>query len=161
MERKGATLVAWSLVTSLLFGGPSLLRTERQNSGTGASNVQGHTYYWDEAKGAWRTAGGAVITALREGEACAETSSDAEGRYDLCVSSCCRPSGTLHLVASYGDLHDYFVTNPCGLIVQHDFYCIREEQRVQPQGQRVCAGSGYAALLRVEREEGQHPEHRP
>lgn len=133
MNLKSLTFVAFSLVAVVLLGASALLRREVPNCPTGASNVQGRTYYWDQAKGAWRIAAGAVVTALRDGEICAETSSDAEGRYDLCVSSCCRPPGTLHLVASFGGLHDYFVTNPCGVIVEHDFYCVLEEQRLWPE----------------------------
>lgn len=134
MNLKSSTFLAFSLVAVVLLGASALLRREVPDGPTGASNVRGRTYYWDQTKGAWRIAAGAAVTALRDGEVCAETSSDAEGRYDLCVSSCCTPPGTLHLVASFGGLHDYFVTNPCGLIVMHDFYCVLEEQRLQRSG---------------------------
>lgn len=100
-----------------------------------ANRIRGYTYYWNESKQAWSIARGARVTASKNGQACAETSSGTNGYYLLCLDNCRAPGSPpveLDVEASYQGLRDYYSFVCYGQDEYHDFHMVGEEEIAPP-----------------------------
>jgi len=113
--REGAVLLLLSFALSFR---PAPTSTE-------ANFICGYTYYWSDRAHAWLVAPGAIVTVYKNGCQCHEGTSDGSGYYGLCLDSCRAPGARavwLDVVASYGDMHDYYSFLCYGQDEWHDFY---------------------------------------
>ncbi|MBC7186436.1 MAG: hypothetical protein H5U38_05295 [Calditrichaeota bacterium] len=75
------------------------------------------------------------MTASKNGQACAQTTSATNGYYLLCLDDCHSPGSPpveLDVEASYQGLHDYYSFVCYGQDEYHDFHMVGEEEIAPP-----------------------------
>ncbi|MBC7186661.1 MAG: hypothetical protein H5U38_06465 [Calditrichaeota bacterium] len=109
MYRQWRASICFGLL-SLVFA-PLVLSPRPTHPRTEANRREGHTYYWHDKVHTWFIAAGAVVTAYKNGTACAEGASDGSGFYRVCLDGCRAPSSPpfwIDVVASYDGMNDYY-----------------------------------------------------